>query len=240
MSLAAVALSLLAFPLGAIDPSAPQDRSAESPRVETPAAAPAPSWSIGAGMSYDLNGLVYVNPFSEMSTALSTLSNPRVTTSVERALNTRTWLLVDAAASFQKSRADGAATGESTQYRLFSAGVGVRRVLTSAGAPVEVSALALLDGSYQMLSWPSLNTSGNVISASFPLLSQNQWRVGVSGGIAVDRRLTQDLSVRISTPIVYAGYAHYKATYQNAPYESGSGLSAALRLAPRLELRLAF
>lgn len=237
MSLATAALSLLVLPLGAIDASASQDRPVETPRAESSAAAPAPSWSIGAGL-----GLTYFAGPTLLSSAQSvwqfpTLATPQVTTSLERALSARTWLIADVAASFHNYRGEGSASAQSIRYSSIFADVGVRRVLTPASGPVEVSALALLIGGYGRVSQTLPNWSDNAqISDS----SSSQWNVGVAGGVAVERHLIQNLSVRISTPILFAGYARNKASSPSSQDMSVSGLTAGLQLAPRLDLRLAF
>jgi hypothetical protein len=237
MSLTAAALSLLVLPLGAIDASASQDRPVETPRAESSAAAPAPSWSIGAGL-----GLTCFAGPTFLSSAQSvwqfpTLAAPRVTTSLERALSARTWLIADVAASFQNLRGEGSASAQSSRYSSIFADVGVRRVLTPASAPVEVSALALLVGGYRRGSYTLPDGSDSTKVSDY---SWSQWNVGVAGGVAVERHLIQNLSVRISTPILFAGYARNRASSPNSQDVSASGMTAGLQLAPRLDLRLAF
>lgn len=237
MSLAAAALSLLVLPLGAIDSPAPQDRPVETPRTEDPAAVLAPSWSIGAGLGLSYFAGSISSSSSQSISQFPMPTSPQVTTSLERALNARTWLAADVSASFQNLRGDGAASGQSIRYSSLNVDVGIRRVLTRASAPVEVSALALLGGGYGQNSY-ALPDSWD--STKFNNVTVSQWNVGVAGGLAVDRRLTQGLSVRISTPVLFAGYARNKASYPSSPDLSASGLTAGLRLAPRLDLRLAF
>lgn len=221
-----VAVSLL-LPLGALESSPPSSESVEP--------VSAPSWSIGAGLSFGgLSGWSLTPPVTGLTglTGLSVLTSvaPGVTTSLERSLGERLWLLVGLSGAIATSQRDA---GSSTS-RGISGQIGVRYVLTQPGAMADVSVLALLNGGLDDLSLSSANlAAGSVRGAS-------NWSIGLSGGLAVERQLASGLSVRIATSLISAGYSRGKITYVDAADVMTTGFSAGLVLAPRLELRMAF
>lgn len=218
------AVSLL-LPLGALESSATSSESVEP--------VSAPSWSIGAGLSFGgLSGWILTPPVTGLTGLISAPTSvaPGVTTSLERSLSERLWLLVGLSGAIATSKRD---SGSSTS-RGISGQVGVRYVLTRPGAMADVSVLALLNGGLDDLSLSSAD------SPAGSLRGTSNWNVGLSGGLAVERQLASGLSVRIATPLISAGYSRGKITYVDAADVRTTGFSAGLVLAPRLELRLTF
>jgi hypothetical protein len=194
-----------------------------------------PQWSIGAGVGWSSSisysaswqtGVIVVDP-----------SVPKATVSLERTIGPRTRLVLGASGSIGRYRSDvpeGNTALEKNDYRQLSLGAGVRQIVTSAGAPVDVSLVFLAEGGIldSKLHW--------VAPYSVAPTQQTAWRLGASGGIAVDRELTRGLSVRVGTSVLGVTWTrrHTKLADENDLWSSE--FSAGLDLEPYLELRLAF
>ncbi len=195
-----------------------------------PAAAPAPSWSIRAGVGFNsgFSGLVIAGP-------LFAPWWPAATASLERAVGGRTWLTFGASGSFDREETKASDSILSTPPRRdigqLVLTAGVRRPVSRPGAPVEVSALLLAEGG---------GLRFRVGTSSSAELEQRGWLAGASAGIAVERALAAGLALRISTGIVGVRYWRSKVTSADGPSYTTSDLSAQLHLTPSLELRLAF
>jgi len=165
-------------------------------------------------------------------TSLATLG-PGASAFLEHQRGPRSFLVLDLSGTYQSSQFESGSTGN-TRQRSLAADIGLRYLLTAPDAVVDVSVLALVNGSLS----DSVNTISSGLSSQF--LGQSQWSLGVSGGLVVERKLVPGLFVRISTPVLYASYARSKVDYVNMSSDILSGFGVGLRLAPRLELRLAF
>lgn len=229
-------------PASAATPAAPAPASAPLPpappvhaaAVPAPTAAAAaavdePGWSLGAGVGFTVF-FVGEGP--------TVLSSPVASTTIERALGRRTWLVLGLSGSFSRdeSRVDSdTSRGPTTRhdFREALASLGVRQVVTDARAPVEVSVVALLEaGGFRMrTTYPDV--TGTETRGTF---------AGVSLGLAVERALASRLAVRLATPLV--GYRQMRTRADSGlpggPTLQATSVAVQLRLAPTLELRLAF
>lgn len=222
-----------------------------TPEPAVAIAAPAASatgaaWSIGTGVGF---GSFFSTSPAYLSTSINGLyispqPVPAAVASVERRLSGRTWLVIGAEGSFSHDRQDVPAGG--TGFRktdLYGLGVsaGIRRFLTRASAPVDVSVDVTASAGANRwkgdAAYRDYANGGAIADASFDASS---WRTGATFGLAVDRELTGALSVRVSTPIVGAWYEKTKTEVTGQPTIDREELGAGLSIAPRLELRLAF
>jgi hypothetical protein len=164
-------------------------------------------------------------------------SVPAATMSLERAIGPRTWLLLGASGAIGRYRSDvseGNTDLSEEDYRQLALGVGVRQIVTSAGSPVDVSLVFLAEGG---IIDSKLNWTGSFSRAPS---QQTAWRLGASGGIAVDRELTRGLSVRVGTSVLGMTWTRYHTKLTDESNLWSSDVSVGLALAPYLELRLAF
>jgi hypothetical protein len=224
------ALAVLAFvPLLAVA----QDTSPSTPETIRAGG----DWSFGAGVSFGViafqtGSLVGISGITSSNTSV-----PVVTASLERRLSPRAWLVVGAAGIVSRNRADvpagnaGFARDDSRQLYLT---VGVRRPVTRAGAPVEVSALFLAEAG-------AIDADQHaVVFTTEARQDVTYWLAGANVGIAVDRELTGGLSLRVASPLLGAVYYRSRVQESGQPDMTGNGVSVRALLAPRLELRLAF
>lgn len=210
-------------------------RSAAEPAVAPPpdAGAPAADWSFGAGVGFEgtlAPGVIGGVPSPSVQI-------PVVNASLERRLSGRTWLTLGVAGTLQDSRTDvaeGDSGVERSEVRQGFVSVGLRRALSRAGAPVEVSGLVQVEGGLadadQRLVSPASRTHQDV----------TVWFAGVGAGLAVERELTSGLSLRVASPLLGAWYERSRAREGGGPAADEAALSVRVLLAPRLELRLAF
>jgi len=233
LSSVTAALSLL---LTATDPSfSSGETPVESPShqaAQPPVAEHEPAWSIGAGLTLgQVGGLFSLNSLSSL-TSLTTFA-PGASVFLEHRSGPRSFLLLDLSGAYQSNHLESGSTGNARQ-RSLAADIGLRYLLTAPDALVDVSVLALVNGS---LSDSTSSSSGGLSSV---LVGQSQWSVGASAGLVVERKLVPGLFVRISTPVVYASNSRSKTDYVSMDSVVMSGFGVGLQLAPRLELRLAF
>lgn len=241
----------LASPVPAASPAAPAPVVAEpaaapaaapasaAPAPAVPAAAPMPlaasDWSFGAGVGFFGSTFLYTGAGLSSSIALTPQYWPAVVTSLERRLGGSTWLVVGATGWFSDERAAWENVTLTTPGELLRYGLqlssGVRRVVTPAGAPVEVSVLALAEAGV---------ASQSLERADGGKEDELAWLVGGSLGFAIERALLDRLSVRLATPLLGLRYRHGEITAPAGVTVTSSAWTADLYLAPRLELRLAF
>lgn len=223
--------ALLVAPLLAAAQEAPS--AATSPASTQPsAAAPTPQWSFGGGISY----VVYSGPVSLGTT--SALFVPAASASLERRLSDRTWLVAGVFGSVQRYRADvptGSVGTTRDDARTLSLTGGVRRVLTRSGAIVQVSLVALGEAEIGDGERNYVNYSGPSVASD-----ATSWSVGANAGLALDRELTDGVSLRVASPLLGASYNWTMVDQVGAPRRQGSGFYVNALLAPRLELRMAF
>lgn len=203
--------------------------------AEVPAA-PEPQWSLGAGVAFGVIG--YQPIFAGNAVPQITAFAPGATASVERRLGASTWLVLGAAAHWYSMRQDappGANGITRDELRQFAVRGGVRFALSGAGAPVEVSAVALAGIGYAWRS-AAMVTS---IPGQFPQsIAQESRATSATAdlGLALERELVPRLALRLETPLLGLTYGATSASGAS----DGRFASAGLRLAPSLALRLAF
>jgi hypothetical protein len=223
MRLHAALAALVVAPLAAVAQTPP-------PTVAEATAAEA-DWSFGAGVSFG----VFVSSASLGGLAAVSTGVPVVAASLERRLSDRTWLVLGGAGAVSRDRVAFTAYGEArADSRSLYLTAGVRRVLTRAGAPVDVSILALGEAGVADADQRS------VLAGSEALQEMTSWLAGASAGIAVDRELTGGLSLRVASPLLGVTYARSRYESAGQPAPTASSFSVRALLAPRLELRLAF
>lgn len=215
---------------------APLVAAAEPPTPPVPDAA---EWSVGAGLSFGLFFSAMPPSFlSSSSTPIGLNAGvPTVNASLERRLSPRSWLVFGAAGAAERRRSDVPADSigfARDDWRLLYLTAGLRRVLTRASAPVDVSLLVLAGAGVaeadQHFLFTGSETRGDVSS----------WLAGADAGFAVDRELTGGLSLRVATPLLGVTYARDRIEEAGQPRRTATAFSARAILAPRLELRLAF
>jgi hypothetical protein len=186
-----------------------------------------PRWSLGAGIS-----TTYIRLTGSSGGILGLSESPSGVASLERRLSDSNWLVlgVDGTVGDEEQELSGGVGTARSEYRRVALDLGLRHVLTRRGAVVDVSVLALAVGGYQ---------AQHRTGWSVPDQDNSSWLLGGNVGLAVDRELTEGLSLRVATPI--AGVA-WERTLAEISGESlrGHRLTAGVFLAPRLELRLAF
>ncbi len=229
-------------------PSAAPVAAAPAPTSAARAAAPsAPAWSIGAGVGFSSAFLVGTPSFPSPLTGvyLAPPMVPVAAASLERRISGRSWLVLGVSGSFahesQDVPPDRAGVKKSDSYAL-ALSAGVRRVLTPAGAPVDVSILALAQAGATRWKGDAAEYDYGVSPVAVVDTSVDEWgwRAGGSLGLAVDRTLTGSLSLRLSTPLVGAWYTRTTTKATGHPTLDGDEVAASFVIAPSLELRLAF
>lgn len=204
--------------------------------------APPPLWSIGGGLTWGivLGGSAVLTPSGAYPSSFDA-SIPSASASVERRLGERTWLAFGLAGGTSRAELDPpapntfyASTTEQDVTRAFVS-VGLRHVLTPAGAPVDFSILGAVEAGFARGDATVVEGGGEETDTTL-----RSRVVGLTGGIAVDRTLAGTLSLRIATPLVTASYAGVTETSSRAPDRDGSTAGVDVVLAPRLELRIAF
>jgi hypothetical protein len=205
--------------------------SSPAPAARPAADASAPQWSLGGGVSYVILRL--------QSPVGSSLLEPSASASLEHRLSARTWLVVGAYGSVQRFRSDDPAVDSygipRNDSRQLALTLGVRRILTRPGAMVQVSLLALGEAGVGDADRRTVYFSG--VSTS---TDETTWNVGADAGIALDRELTDGLSLRVASPLLGARYSWSVVDATGTARRHSSGFSVDALLAPRLELRLAF
>lgn len=192
---------------------------------------PTPQWNFGGGISY----VIYSAPILASTSGLFV---PAAGASLERRLSDQTWLVAGVFGSVQRNRAD-LATGSSgtarDDARTLSFTGGVRRVLTRSGGIVQASLVALGEAGIGDGERRDVDFSGTSVASD-----ATSWFVGANAGIALDRELTDGVSLRIASPLLGASYRWSMVDEVGAPRRHASGLYVSALLAPRLELRMAF
>jgi hypothetical protein len=214
---------------------APLAAQAESDAASSPAAPAAPRWSLGAGV-ISFAGPLSSARFITTTNFVSPPSLPGAQASLERRLGDDTWLVLGVLGAVDRQRAEvpaGASGRTRFDQAVFGLDVGVRRLLTPRGAPLDVS--LLLAGNAGVG-----HSREDLTFTTTTVQRQTTWGVGASAGIAVDRELVSNLSVRVATSLFAAGYTWGRTEVSGGGTGDGSSFAAGFQLAPSLELRLAF
>lgn len=187
-----------------------------------------PRWSLGAGIS---TTVIYTSNTGG-GIAWST-SQPSAGASLERRLTETNWLVLAVDGTIGESQQEFSSPPGSikSELRRLSLNLGLRHLLTRTGAPVDVSVLALATGGYSEQNRTSLT--------SLPGAESSSWLAGGNVGVAIDRQLTEGLSLRIATPLVGVWWEKTRQEASGVQLD-GHSLFANVYLQPRLELRLAF
>ncbi len=236
----AVALCVL-FPIAALAQTSVPAPPASEPAAAGPTAERDARWSIGAGVAFTTTTILGTSPVGVLGVQPSV---PGVAASLERRLSERTWLVLGVSGTIdrQKQELPSGTTGTSrNDVNQLALGAGARYVVTPAGAPVDVSAVALAEGGVVSGRTDSsaLEFTGGGFTTTSTTYDTSGWSLGANLGIAVDRVLTGALSLRVATPLVGATYTSTRTKVSGQTLD-GSDFSASVIIAPRLELRLAF
>jgi hypothetical protein len=224
---AVVPLLLAVAPLAARAQAAPAE--ATDPVPVKPGE---PSWSMGAGVGF---GFVIAS-FSSAAPDVSFLRASGVAASIERRLSENTWLAVGVFGSVESTRVRPASalfsSPSESDSRAGAVTLGLRQIVTPAGSPLSVSVLVLGSAAATRTTYdyPSPGDRQEERATAF----------GASVGLAVDRELTQGLSLRVATSLAQATWSSARLERTGAQTERADGFAAGVALAPSLELRLAF
>lgn len=220
--------------------TAPAPASAPTPAAGpgSGSAAPLPQWSFGGGLSYDFLRF----PGSSASLVMSTALVPTAGASLERRLSERSWWVLGLAGSAWHDRQDvpdGSAGTGRYDTRALSVSAGVRKAVSRSGAPVEVSvvvaALAgVTDGERRV---DSRNSGAPTSSVT---RDETTWFAGAQAGLALERALTDGLSLRVASPLLRASASWGSVREAGKPELRSSSVGVAAALAPTLELRVQF
>lgn len=214
--------------------SAPATGGAPAPAP----AAPLPQWSFGGGLSYE----VFQFPASSSGLRMTGALVPAAGASLERRLSERSWFVLGVSGSVWRDREDvpdGSAGYGRYDTRALSVTAGVRRAVSRAGAPVEVSVVVAAlagvnDGERR------LDSRYAAASTSSVTRDETSWSAGAQVGLALERELTDGLSVRVASPLLRASYSRGSIRETGKPDARSSAAGVTAALAPTLELRLQF
>jgi hypothetical protein len=198
------------------------------PAAETAPADP-PRWSLGAGFTFGETVLVGGIPGEVLR-----LGTPVASATVERAVGPRSWLVIGLSGIYDQSSREAVALGSLSEasLSLLQVTAGLRHVVTPAGAPVDVSVL--------LLGGVGTATAETEYAGVDETAEASSWLVGASAGIAVDRSLTTNLSLRISTSLFDASWSTTETERTGERTVESKDLSVRLHLTPGLQLRLLF
>jgi hypothetical protein len=199
------------------------------PAAEAAPAAP-PRWSLGAGFTFGPTVFIGTGVLGDVLR----LDTPLASATLERAVGPRSWLVLGVSGSHDRSSRDAVALGSVSEatVTLLQLSAGLRHVVTPAGAPVDVSVL--------LLGGVGIGSAETEYAGLDETAEASSWLVGASAGIAVDRSLTTNLSLRISTSLLDASWSNTETERTGEPTAESKDLSVRLRLAPGLQLRLLF
>jgi hypothetical protein len=216
-----VAAALLAFAPAAV------------PAAEA-APADAPRWSLGAGFTFGQTFFLSAGVGPGVLGDVLRLDTPVASATLERAVGPRSWLVLGVSGSHDRSSREAVALGSMSELSLsvLQLTAGLRHVVTPAGAPVDVSVL--------LLGGVGTGTAETEYAGLDETADASSWLVGASAGIAVDRSLTTNLSLRISTSLLDASWSSTETERTGEPTVESKNLSIRLHLAPGLQLRLLF
>jgi hypothetical protein len=227
--------------LAALVTITPAAASAQVAQASGPAEAQeAPRWSIGAGV-VNFIGPLTLSSASTSSLGIVDTSTPGATFFLERRVGQRTWLMLTGFGSVSRSRFDppqsgtAFATPTDSDAERVSGAVGLRRIVTRAGAAVDVSLYATVGGGYTHSEQKLEDGAGAVTT-----LTDRFGFATAEGGIVVERELTGGLAVRLSTPLVGASWGKARSVDRVLGPRDGWTFATFVTVAPRLELRLAF
>jgi hypothetical protein len=114
-----------------------------------------------------------------------------------------------------------------------------RHCVTGPGSVVGVSVHGAVEVGAESISedYTSLDGAGG---SSVSHGSSTSWAVGAFGGLALDRTLIDQLSLRLAVQLLSIGYTKTTTSPSETVQGAGSSFNASLIFSPSLELRLAF
>jgi hypothetical protein len=194
-------------------------------------ASPPARWSLGAGVS-----TVVYSSCSDLGAGLvCPIRGASASASLERRLADASWLVLGLNGALSDARHDplpGGSGSTRSRTQQLTVDLGLRRVLASPGALVDVSILGLVEAGYG-------SSRLDVGGASEEDQGSSVWIAGATVGLALDRALSPGLGLRVATPLAGAWWQQTRQELSGAVVR-GRSINAAVYLAPRLELRLAF
>jgi hypothetical protein len=116
---------------------------------------------------------------------------------------------------------------------------GVRHFLTEPGAVIGVSVHGAAEVGAYSLSADRTNSDG-AGSSTTSHASVTAWSVGALGGIALDKRLLDQLTLRLAVQLFSVAYTKATTSPSETVQGGGSSFDASLLFSPDLELRFAF
>ncbi len=206
-------------------------------------------WTLGAGVGYasgeilgSVNGGA-IGDYSGVTIPAAQAVTPVV--SLERRIGTSDWLLLGLSGNITRQTMPLPAT--LSPYSLYNTSqtsggaalaLGVRHYFTEPGAPIGFSIHGALAVGIQQTSEDYTAVDENGVSTAGHG-SATAWLVGGFAGIAVDKGLTDNLSLRLAVSLLSIQYDKTSV----APATDGgaqSAFGASLTFNPDLELRFAF
>jgi hypothetical protein len=221
------------------EPAAVTAPAAAATTAPTPPPAQ-PDWSFGGGLVYSM----YEFPAGSYSLLFRgpAPAVPTVTASLERRMSPRSWLVLGVAGAVWRDRQDvpsGSSGYGRNDLRELTVTAGVRRPVTRAGAPVEVSVVVAAQGGIYDAEQriDQRYTPATTTSTTQDLTA---WFAGAQAGLAIERALTDGLSVRVASPLLQGRYSRGSVRQAGQPDAHSSSARVTATLAPTLELRLQF
>jgi hypothetical protein len=209
----------------------------------TPTQGPEHPWSLGAGLGVGGDYSLLASLGGLLSN--TSVSTPTANVSVERKLTPRTSVLVGLTATANSNtnspvnQTGGFTSSTTLSNQSFALGVGLRQVLMGNEAVVAISGHAVVSYGYSRLEQSSSVSNGTTTTNSDTV--SNGGTLGLGAGIAAERLLTDQLSLRLSLGILRAGYSSGRTAQSGVGSpQNFSGFNLGLQVSPSLELRLYF
>ena len=205
-----------------------------------------PQWSLGAGLVSPSWG--YMSYGIGLTSLASVGGDPSYMLSAERRLGESAWLLFRGSFSYRKydaptySSVGTSGTVEQNQLTT-EAAMGVRYLLVSD--VVDLSIYGMVGGAYGRVTGSTSAGSGPSLSSfSYGGPGSRSYAVGATFGLALERSLTERLSLRLATDLADLQWGHARTKSQdyqgNTATSKTRDLRAGVQLRPSLELRLYF
>lgn len=185
-------------------------------------------WSVGAGATFLSLG-IFSATAQLLPSSSPTIYVPGAFATLEYRLDAHGSLVLGADGSLLRSTSKTGPVEATSVQTSFGATGGYRSRLSRDGAPVGFSLVALVHLGYAAYS-----------EATAAAPTNSAWDLSFLGGLAVERQLLEQLSMRLSAMVVSAGYTSYNNEDTSSAPPSAHAVHLGLGLAPSLELRLAF
>ncbi len=227
-------LALITLILFSVHARADELATPPAPPVPTPSPLTPPTWSVGAGLTFfaptTTQTVAAAGGLGGLS-ALTTTTPISPSVSVERLFSPQFALGLGLEASLQSSSITGvAASGPSGTIGL---GLSPRFILTNADAPVSFTLYSTVFAGYASGGQAILGLSGTSLTSAVS--------AGVGGGIALELKLLERLSVRAQANLVRFTVSHSTISVMSGGQTSVSVVDAVgvnVIPTPSLELRI--